>query len=342
MRLVNDMAGRAWNEKEIKATIRAYFKLLNAQLASEATNKSAIYRKLSALFPARSSKAFEFKFQNISAILYEENLPYADGLKPQANYQLLLKLLVLSHINRVQGPAYAPKDILVRKLRELWSKGFLPVHEKGTGRFGLALERHLGIPPNSNKKPDFMGIELKTKFAKGLQTLFSKVPTQYVGCEDKRGLIEDFGYYDDAKERQALYTSISSKGDSLGFTLKCNNDFLRVMKGTQVVLSYDCDVLEEALLSKHSETAYISVIRRRGRSGTPECQFDQMVYCKQPSMRRFLKLLKAGKINLDFLLSIRDNRISDKGFLWKIEPDSIPDLYLVSESIELGNISNNG
>ena len=327
----------AWNEKEISATIRAYFKLLNAQLAGKTTNKSVIYKALSDAFPARSSKAFEFKFQNISAILYEENLPYADGLKPQANYQLLLKLLVLSHINRVQGPAYAPKDILVRKLKLLWTRGYLPVHETGTGRFGLALERHLGIPPNSNKKPDFMGIELKTKFTKGLQTLFSKVPTQYVGCEDKRGLIEDFGYYDKARERQALYTSINSNGDSLGFSLKCNNDLIRVMKGAQVVLSYNCDALEEALLSKHSETACISVVNRKGSSGTPECQFDQMVYCKQPSMRRFLKLLKAGRINLDFLLSIKNNRISDKGFLWKIEPNSIPELYLVSESIQLGN-----
>ena len=34
------MAGTAWNEQEIRAAIREYFDLLNAQLAGEQVNKS--------------------------------------------------------------------------------------------------------------------------------------------------------------------------------------------------------------------------------------------------------------------------------------------------------------
>ena len=88
------MAHTPWHEREIRAAIREYFKLLDAQLAGELSNKSAIYKKLSAEYPERSNKAFELKFQNISAILYEENLPYVDGLRPRSNYQLLLKLVL--------------------------------------------------------------------------------------------------------------------------------------------------------------------------------------------------------------------------------------------------------
>lgn len=78
-----------WTEAEIRATILAYFQLMAAQEAGESPVKVAIYRELSTQFPYRSPKAFERKFQNISATLYELRLPFCDGLKSSANYQRL-------------------------------------------------------------------------------------------------------------------------------------------------------------------------------------------------------------------------------------------------------------
>ena len=129
------MAHTPWHEKEIRAAINEYFKLLDAQLAGENTIKAAIYKTLSTKFPQRSTKAFELKFQNISAILYEENLPYVDGLPPRSNYQLLLKLLVLNHLNRIERPMISPIEFLVRQMRNLWAKGFLPRHPSLTNVF---------------------------------------------------------------------------------------------------------------------------------------------------------------------------------------------------------------
>ena len=54
---------------------------------NKSINKSAIYRELSEIHTARTTKSFEFKFQNISAVLYEEKLLYADGLRPMGNYR---------------------------------------------------------------------------------------------------------------------------------------------------------------------------------------------------------------------------------------------------------------
>ena len=178
-----------WSEAEVKAAVRSYFRLFDAQQRNEAVNKAALYRELSAQFPNRSVKAFERKFQNISAILYEQKLPYCSGLKPFFNYQRLLKLFVLDHIDRTPLPHVDPHEILFTKLRELKARGPLAVNQKGSGRFGLAIENALGLPKNSSKDPDFMGIELKTKQGDTLQTLFSRTPTSYLDYPSKKILL---------------------------------------------------------------------------------------------------------------------------------------------------------
>lgn len=209
----------AWSDEEIQTAITAYFELLEAQKKLKPTNKVAIYRELSAIHPARSAKSFEFKFQNISAVLYEEKLSYADGLRPMGNYQAALKTSVINYLKRIKLKEQPPIDILVEKLRRLRNRDYLPIHGKGSGRYGLSLEYYLSIPQNSSKEADFMGVELKAKHGKTLQTLFSRVPSRYLACKDKNQLVEKFGYFDEKRKRQALYTSFNNAPDSLGFYL---------------------------------------------------------------------------------------------------------------------------
>ena len=77
-------------EQEIKGAIHGYFELLDAQENGEPIIKAHIYKRLAEKYPARYAGAFERKFQNISAVLFEEKLPFADGLL--GYYQNLLKL----------------------------------------------------------------------------------------------------------------------------------------------------------------------------------------------------------------------------------------------------------
>lgn len=331
------MSKSGWSEEQIKDTIIAYFDLLDSQATNDVSNKAAIYRELSAKHPGRSAKAFELKFQNISAVLYEENLPYCDGLKPRFHYQKLLRLLVLDRIKRNPITFQEPHTILMRKLRELKNRGFIPVRGKGTGRFGLAIENSLGIPQNSDKSPDFMGIELKTKQDRSLQTLFSRVPTRYTGCPDKRTLVEIYGYFDNKRNRQALYTSFNNQEDSLGFRLKGQTERVEIFKEGTSLLEYDAEVLEAALLTKHSQTAYITLTSRR-KNGVEECCVDSVLYCKWPSIIRFLRLIKSGSVFLDFTLSISGDRVKDHGFLWKIRSSALGDLYLFNEIQELETV----
>jgi len=325
----------AWTDKEIQTAITAYFELFDDQKSLRPTNKAAIYRKLSTLHPTRSAKSFEFKFQNISAVLYDEKLPYADGLRPMGNYQAALKISVLNYIKQAKLKEQSPIDILVEKLRRLYTRDYLLVHGKGSGRYGLSLERYLSIPQNSSKEADFMGIELKTKHGKSLQTLFSRVPSRYLACKDKNQLVEKFGYFDDKRKRQALYTSFNNVPDSLGFYLAAKKNKIIVNKKKIKILEYDDGVLEDALLLKHNETAYISVATQRLKSGATGCRFDQLLYCKTPSLFRFMRMANDGNVYLDFTLSEKDGRVKDHGFLWRVPQDAVGDLYQKTQLIDL-------
>jgi len=81
---------------------------------------------------------------------------------------------------------------------------------------------------------------------------FSKVPTRYVRCSDKKGMVDTYGYYDHVRDRQALYISFSCDTDTLGFYLDVQGHNIAVVNNNIVVLEYDAEVLESSLLSKHS------------------------------------------------------------------------------------------
>ncbi|MBV1914827.1 MAG: hypothetical protein KUG72_05535 [Pseudomonadales bacterium] len=325
----------AWSNKEIEAAISGYFDLLSTQVDGKPTNKAVLYRKLTSEHPTRTAKSFEFKFQNISAVLYEEKLPYADGLRPKSNYQESLKEAVLSYLKKTEFENQTPIDVLVDKLRRLHSRDYLPVKGKGTGRYGLSLEHYLSIPQNSSKEADFMGIELKTKHGKTLQTLFSRVPSRYLACENKYQLLEQFGYYDKKRQRQALYTSFNNTPGSLGFYLNPKENRVVVNKKKVEILEYDESVLEDAVLSKHNETAYISVSLSRLEGSETRCRFDQLLYCQTPSLQRFMRMADDGNVYLDFTLSEKSGRVKDHGFLWRVPQDAIADLYQKNQLIDL-------
>src|SRR5262245_35904313 len=270
-----------WIEAEVRAAVQDYFALLKAEQEGRQVNKAAMYRRLSERFPRRPPKAFELKFQNISAVLYEQRLPYASGLKPRFNYQRLLRLMVLDHIDRTPLPAIEPHEILFAKLRELRTRGPINVAGKGSGRFGLAIEAALGIPQNNAKAADFMGIELKVKADNTLQTLFSRTPSRFIEDLDKAAMFQRHSYRD-MMGRRALYTSFSSSPDTLGFRLVPGALVMRVTRKGTTVLEYDTERLEEALLSKHSRTAFITVGRCMD-AGTEACTLKEVTYCKWSS-----------------------------------------------------------
>lgn len=77
---------KTWSDAELAVTIKAYLKMLYAELNGVAYNKAAVNRTLRAGPLANRTKAsIEFRMQNISAALYELKMPYIAGYLPARN-----------------------------------------------------------------------------------------------------------------------------------------------------------------------------------------------------------------------------------------------------------------
>ena len=97
--------GQPWTDIEIEATIAAYVEMLAMEVRGERFRKTDVVRRLQASMPARSSRAIEAKFQNISAIQEEAGLLWIDGYKPLPHYQKALKDTVLARPSLDTGSA---------------------------------------------------------------------------------------------------------------------------------------------------------------------------------------------------------------------------------------------
>jgi hypothetical protein len=63
----------------------------------KSTNKASIFRAVAEQLNGRTIKAVEYKFQNIEKVLQEEDLPRI-GMSTKANYQNLLRIVVLDYV----------------------------------------------------------------------------------------------------------------------------------------------------------------------------------------------------------------------------------------------------
>ncbi len=91
-------AGTAWTSEEIQPTIEAYFDMVAKELAAEKVVKAHVYRDLEEE-GQRTAKSYEFKMQNISAVLALNDLPFLRGLLPAKNFQRSLEQHVLAHLD---------------------------------------------------------------------------------------------------------------------------------------------------------------------------------------------------------------------------------------------------
>jgi len=73
-----------WSDAELRAAVDAYLEMQRAEAQSLPVNKRQIYEELARAF-GRSNKAFEYRMQNISAVLDAQGRPWIAGLKPAKN-----------------------------------------------------------------------------------------------------------------------------------------------------------------------------------------------------------------------------------------------------------------
>ncbi|WP_058950896.1 MvaI/BcnI family restriction endonuclease [Oceanobacillus picturae] len=221
-------------------------------------------------------------------------------------------------------------DELMMKIQEVNNLGYIKSLKSGDTGVGYTFETKLGIEANSNKTPDYKGIEIKCgrskqvknkrKISTGKQTLFSMVP-QWGVLKDRKELIEKYGKKDEVRDRLGLYCTIKVVENSYKWKLEIDEIERRIYicENSERVLYYKMDDLQEALESKHKETVFITAHAKKGEQGVEEFHYDSVVHCRKVMFKEFLNLIKENQIGLDFAIHKKNGKVRDHGFLWRLD-----------------------
>ncbi|MDE1820879.1 MAG: DUF3883 domain-containing protein [Euryarchaeota archaeon] len=87
-----------WSTEEVRAVVSAYFEMLGLEATGSPYVKADFNRKVREVCKNRTRASVELKFQNVSAILAENDLARIEGYKPKGHYQGLLAQQVLAHV----------------------------------------------------------------------------------------------------------------------------------------------------------------------------------------------------------------------------------------------------
>lgn len=238
-----------------------------------------------------------------------------------------------------RGQLEAKVAELARELEPLAST-WIPSGRAGPTGVGYTLETYLGIAANSSRAPDLGFAELKA-YRRGAQrgpgklvSLFAKTPN-WMGIAKGPDLLSRYGYHDPARDRQALYCTITTTPNTLGWSLVLDYEARQVFVAHEGdhVLRYDLEVLEHCLAMKHPATLFV-VADARGTGANEEFRYGDVVLCREPSLARFIELVEEGLLGLDFTLHFRaDGSARDHGYLWRIRESAIPRLYAYRKRI---------
>jgi 5-methylcytosine-specific restriction protein A len=124
-----------WTREELKASVEAYLHIRKHQYSNDRVNKAAVYRDLSERFN-RTTKAFEYRMQNISYVLSLMGREWIDGLKPAENVGPTNGAIIEELINEAEGSAHAPVVAFETQVRSIRNKkpNILPIGNKAPSK----------------------------------------------------------------------------------------------------------------------------------------------------------------------------------------------------------------
>ena len=225
-------------------------------------------------------------------------------------------------------------DELLGKLREIVKAGAIKAIRTGDTAVGHAIESALGIEQNSDKKPDYKGIELKSSRAKNTtrKNLFAQVSDWGKSkLKSSEEILNNFGYHRGSDFK--LYCTVSSKVvNSQGLSLKINleEDLLIEYSNNPKIGEFavwTLTNLKSRLLEKHNETFWINA-ESELIDGIEHFNLKKVLYTKKPDSYIFQLLLEQGEISIDHLIKKDKNgKVIEKGPLFKISKKGFTVLF---------------
>lgn len=242
-------------------------------------------------------------------------------------------------LNDINRQSLSIADELLRKLQVIAQAG--PARSvtdmRADTAIGRTLETLLGININSNREPDYKGIELKSYRKRrgsreNRKTLFAQVPNWEISkFKSSKEILDNFGYERGADFK--LYCTVStqvknSQGLRLDFDQK--QDLLYENSDKEDIGAFATwlmDDLRNRLIEKHNETFWVAA-NSKTIGGHEHFQFTEVLHTRRPIASQFDILVEQGTITMDHLIKrTPTGGAKEKGPLFKIETRALEMLF---------------
>lgn len=216
-----------------------------------------------------------------------------------------------------------------RSVKNQWFESEV-VADTGIGR---TIESFLGISMNSDKTPDYKGIELKSyrdKRSSKKNVLFTQTPDWDISAlKSGRQIVEKYGYYTEDGKKTYQNTVQCTPPNSQFLFLNVNQSDERLelqalQKRLEDVAAWRLMKLHQRLLTKHHETFWIEVENEKA-DGKEYFRYKHIEHTKNPNVGQFDMLIEQNIITADLLLC----RPSGHGdtYSFKIKKKGMPLLF---------------
>lgn len=192
-----------WTEEELASAVDAYRELQRLEAARRPYNKREVYREL-ALRYGRTDKAFEYRMQNISAVLEESGQSWLPGLKPAANVGMNVKpriAALLARPARTKAPKQDSEPEYKAKLPAIRRWLICVARNRDTVTYGDLMDAFGIGHRNLRRAMDYLGHQADNLDEPIITALI--VSPRDGRCSE--GLGKEFGVTDDVAERNKLY-----------------------------------------------------------------------------------------------------------------------------------------
>jgi hypothetical protein len=191
-----------WSDYELAEAIKAYNEMMRRDAERKPYSKREVYSKLSKQF-GRTEQAFEYRMQNISAVLDELGEPWLPGLKPAVNVGKNVReriKVLLTKTTKQRHPSSKVQHAYKEKLPAIRDWLIEVARSQGTVRYGEVMKA-FGIGfRNIRRVMDYLGHES--------ENLDEPILTALIVNSKGRcsiGFEKEFGISDDAGEREKLF-----------------------------------------------------------------------------------------------------------------------------------------
>lgn len=262
-------------------------------------------------------------------ILYSINITRIDIEECYKSVIITPMQEVLKAINK-EGNSVSEE--LLDRFRAVKGQWFESEVTADTG-IGRTIESFLGISMNSDKTPDYKGIELKShreKRSSKKNVLFTQTPDWDISAlKSGREIVEKYGYVnvDGFKTYQNTVQCTLPNSNMLFLNVNHQNEILELqakMRKIEDIAAWRLVKLHQRLQTKHRETFWIEVENELS-DGKEYFRYKQIEHTKNPNVGQFDVLLEQNIITVDLLLC----RPSGHGdtYSFKIKKKGMPLLF---------------